>query len=115
MKRFATSMVLALAMATLGAAGVAASGPQPNPNAGYAELDCTNGTQVIWVNFVAADLGNGEVPGHVVSGDPGRIFKVISVTGPEGSLTTNFNGAPKLERVDCTDALGYVLTGVFIP
>jgi hypothetical protein len=115
MRRLATSGVLALVLATFGAASAAAAGPQPNPNAGYAELDCTNGAQVIWVNFVAADLSDGGNPALVVSGDPGRIFKVISLTGPEGTLTTHFNGAPQLERVVCVDPWGYYLTGVFIP
>lgn len=118
MKRGTTRLViataLALVLATLGAAGVSAA-PTSNPNAGEVELSCTNGQQLIWVNFLASNLSGGEAPAIVVASDAGRVYKVISVSGPEGTYFTHFHGAPMLERVVCTDPWGYDLTGVFIP
>jgi hypothetical protein len=119
MKRFPTSMILALALATLAAASAAAAGPQPNPNAGYVELDCTNGTQVIWVNFRASDLSNGGgVPAIEVSGDAGRVYKVITASVDGETFVTHFDGAGRFDRVVCTHESPYgfvTLTGVFIP
>ncbi len=118
MKRLATSMTLALVLVALGATGVSA-GRQMNPNAGEVPLDCSNGEQVIWVNFLASDLSGGGHPGIVVEGDAGRVFKVLSfsVDGSE-PFYTRFPGPAHFAPVECThplDGMTVTLTGVFIP
>ena len=118
MKRLATSMTLALVLVALGAAGVSAGRPM-NPNGGEVPLDCTNGEQVIWVNFLASDLSGGGHPGIVVEGDAGRVFKVLSFSVDGGDpFYTRFPGPAPFEPVVCTHPLGestVTLTGVFIP
>jgi hypothetical protein len=118
MKRSAASMILALVLATLGVAGAAAAGPQPNPNAGNVELDCTSGTQVIWVNFRASDLSNGGAPAIVVNGDAGRVYKVLSASVGGETLYTHLPSDLPFDPVVCTHDSPYgpvTLTGVFIP
>jgi hypothetical protein len=118
MRRLATSVVLALVLATFGAAGAAATGPQPNPNAGNVEFYCTNGTQVIWVNFRASDLSNGGAPAIVVNGDAGRVYKVLSASVAGETFVTHLPGNLPFEPVECTHDSEYglvTLTGVFIP
>jgi hypothetical protein len=118
MRRFAASMALALALATLGAAGTAAAGPRPNANADYVQLDCTNGTQVIWVNFLASDLADGGVPAIVVDGGAGRVYKVMSVSVGGETFFTRLPDQLPFDPVVCTHDSPYglvTLTGVFIP
>jgi hypothetical protein len=119
MRRITTSTMLALVLATLGTAGAAAAGPKANPNAGEVELACENGTQVIWVNFLASDLSNGGgVPAIVVDGDAGRVYKVMSASVAGETFITRLPGNLPFDPVVCTHDSPYglvTLTGVFIP
>jgi hypothetical protein len=118
MKRLATSVALALVLVALGATGVSA-GRSMNPAGGEVPLDCTNGEQVIWVNFIASDLSGGGHPGIVVEGDAGSVFKVLSFQVDSGPVySTRFPAPPAFEPVECSHPLGestVTLTGVFIP
>jgi hypothetical protein len=117
MRRIAVSTSLALALVTLGAVSVAAAGPSTNPTSGQVELSCSDGTRVIWVNFVASDLSAGGTPAIVIDGD-GRVFKVSSASAGGETIYTKLPSQLPFEPITCTHDSEYglvTLTGVIIP